>query len=261
MGGFRRGGGPDPAVLEALRQRFAQDPGGRPPQFDELPMQAEPLPKPMPRGGRQDLSGVQTRPDGSRFIMGRGGREQDLGRAAAGRVPPPPSGPIAMDVNTPETTTMQIGDPGMATARISQMEDGTPQPIDVGGPRVADPRIMEVLDRVRTQVTNVPGGGTRRALPPGLVGKPGAGGMAGRGGGPLSVRGTAGPAPALQAGKPTPAPNSGPFVPEPAGTPMAKPSMEGPAFDDMLEKIKRRGGIAGGGAAAAGGGFSRPAAY
>jgi len=261
--GFRMGGGPGQAPT---------------PIPDDLPM---PTPMPQRLGGRQDLGGATVQ-NGQAGVIGRGGNFQPLGRAAQGRLPPVSGPPMAGPDGGPPRDwggTPVLGGPGGGGQPPGPVglytggdliQDTMPQtPLSIGGGAdgpMADPRIMAVLDRIRMQppptattvsapesVGSTIGGPTTRARVPGVRTRPPAGAGGAAGGAQLG-----GPAPPMKPGAPPPAPMGGgeatPMAKPPAAMPpmstqpmvsVGAPSPEGPAFDDMLKKMRQRGGIGG----------------
>lgn len=258
MGRFAGGpGGIDPNIMEALRQRAQQNGAnpinmerwGQPPVMSDDMGEMPPAqigagqPAVQPRPGRQDLSGVH-----GNTITGRGGHEQTLGRAAMSRLPAPvppqpqfpgPSGPLVMPGGAGQATVMPVPGDLMPTE-----PGGSPWGVDMpmGGPN-ADPRLMEILDRVRGGFSGGPVGGTAphtsRIAPPGVRSRPAA---------PTAAAGAAAPA----GNAPKPGAATAPMPAPAAGTPVGKlpaaPSLvaaspEGPAFDDMMQKLKGGGGF------------------
>lgn len=279
-------------------------------------METPPAIMPPARGG-QDLSGVQSR-NGVQGVVGRGGNFQPLGAAAQRRMPPPapPSGPIAMpgtpgpalpdtsygpirgnpDSGMPQGPFATTGDgpgsgigpirgnpdSGMPQAPFATTGDGPGSGIGLDMPQTsmvsADPRIMDVIDRVRmnpveqpaqpftkpqrppraplgavtnkagkTDIAEAKGGGAMR--PPSPAGKPTMPGIrprnppaGGVGGAQLPPGNPAKPgasSPPQQTGFEAAGPMGKPGMPPMQGAP------EGPAFDDMLAKLRQQGGIGG----------------
>jgi hypothetical protein len=248
---------------------------GIPPNATPQNMTDLPMTVPMQPRSRQDLSGAV-----NGTIMGQHGGVQQLGAAAQRRLSPP--GPANMPVppglNPVDGTSLgpvsSTGDgPGTNLGGWRPPVPGSPgdpntyyrdaQGNITGGTQIGwnpsagagmpptgpnlggDPRLMEIIDRVRMNPVAPPmGATTRRVVPPGVMSRPGAG---------PGIAGTAAPAPG---GPMKPAAPAAP-LPEPAaGTPMAKPPMvaaapmekpvspQGPAFDDMVGRL-RSSGIAG----------------
>lgn len=152
---------------------------------DVLP---RPMPPQQPRGGAQDLSGVQTR-NGQQGIVGRGGNFQPLGAAAQGRAPgvtlntgsgpimSPPnpmgtigggagagSGPMGSPPNPMSGMGpgAPLGGPGAPMSATGlPMQDTAPQSFMPGGSNgQVDPRISSVIDSIRNSPIGTMGPGS-----------------------------------------------------------------------------------------------------
>jgi hypothetical protein len=272
-----RFGGDYASIIQALQSR----PGGffpqaqpdmlpQPQMTDEMPAAQVGMPPAQPRG-RQDLSGAQ-----NGTIMGRNGGVQQLGAAATRRMAAPgagatygppalpgPSGGIYanIDAGNPNGGGITSFDPATGVPAGPRLDD---QP---GG---GDPRIAEIIDRVRMNPMEMPQLQTGRMMPPGVTGRP-ADVRPGAGARPRNptpggdaMMGGAGVASRNDGSKPRPGAVLGPpqqgepvakqpmnpgitarpgadFGPVQAG-PEEKPvSPQGPAFDDMLSRLRSRG--------------------